>query len=181
MPFRDLDEMLEKETPSRRGVEARPLVVVVDDDEMVRRSLRAVLSSRYELRLCATAVDGLNALNDDVSAVILDVKMQGHDGFWACVQIRKRYPDLPVIFYSAYQDIKNPYDIINEMHPYGYVVKDGSTRKLLDLVEGATRLSATRRENKRVVESVRAGRLEIEQSLRRSRPPPSDRGGEGQE
>jgi DNA-binding NtrC family response regulator len=173
MPFRDFDEMLEKDIPSRREVEARPLVVVVDDDEMVRRSLRTVLSARYELRLCASAADGLAAINDDVSAVILDVKMQGQDGFWACMQIRKRYPDLPVIFYSAYQDIKNPYDIINELHPYGYVIKDGNTRKLLDLVEGATRLSATRRENKRAVESVRAGRLEIEQSLRKSRPPPS--------
>jgi DNA-binding NtrC family response regulator len=173
MSFRDFDEMLEKDTPSRRSVENRPLVLVVDDDEMVRRSLRAVLSARYELRLCASALEGLSALNEDVAVVILDVKMQGHDGFWACMQIRKRYPDLPVIFYSAYQDIKNPYDIINEMHPYGYVIKDGSTRTLLDLVEGAARLSVTRREYKRVVESVRAGRLEIEQSLRKTRPPPS--------
>lgn len=175
MSFRDFSDLLEEEASSPRGKDlaVKPLILVIDDDEMIRRSLHTVLGTRYEVRASASAMEGLSALTEDVCVVILDVKMHGQDGFWACMQIRKRYPELPVIFYSAYQNLKDPYDIINECHPFGYVTKDGNTRKLSELVESAVKTYRTKAEYKRTVENIRRGRQEIEQSLRRtSRPPP---------
>jgi DNA-binding NtrC family response regulator len=178
MGFREFEDLLEEDSPSvrvpsSRDGKGRPVVVVIDDDEMIRRSLRTVLMTRYDVRLYSAAQDGVTGVGDDVCAVILDVKMAGFDGFWACMQIRRKCPEVPVIFYSAYQDAKNPYDIINECHPVGYVVKDGSSGKLMSLLDQAVQMSLKRLENRRLVESVRKGRQEIEQSLRRSKPPPS--------
>ncbi len=117
-----------------------PWIVVVDDDPGIRRSLGLLLAERYRVRLCASAQEGVRAVDDAVCAVILDIKMKGHDGFWACNEIRKAQPDVPVIFYSAYQDMKDPYAVINEHRPFGYITKDSSVRRLVDTLETAVRL-----------------------------------------
>lgn len=159
MSFRDLDKLLEADSPTSRrpADDSRSGILVVDDDEMIRRGLSAMLGTRYEIRLAASARAGLDAMGGDIDAVILDVKMAGQDGFWLCQQINRRFPDVPVIFYSAYHDVKNPYDIINELHPFGYVVKDGSSRKILELVDAAVQVGRRRREQARLVESMRRG------------------------
>jgi DNA-binding NarL/FixJ family response regulator len=52
-------------------------------------------------------------------------------------EIKKKKFYIPIIFYSAYQDFKDPYEIINDYRPFGYVVKDGEIKKLLDMLESA--------------------------------------------
>jgi DNA-binding NtrC family response regulator len=122
------------------GASQRPLVLVIDDDSVMRETLEALLSSKYDVIACASAEEGARAFNEDVASVIVDVKMEGRDGFWACNEIRKRQPDVPVIFYSAYQDAKDPFQIINEHRPFGYITKDGNPKRLLDVLETSTRL-----------------------------------------
>jgi CheY-like chemotaxis protein len=144
MSFKDIDAFLEAEGAPSKSVEmVRPHVLVVDDDSIVRTSLATVLQKQYHLILCASAKEGVAAVTADVCAVILDVKMAKYDGFWACKQIRQRHPDLPVIFYSAYQDAKDPYDIINEHRPFGYITKGSDTKRLLEAVELAVTFYTT--------------------------------------
>ena len=47
------------------------------------------------------------------------VRMNDADGFVAYKAMRAKDADLPIIFYSAYQDIKDPYEIINWTTPEG--------------------------------------------------------------
>jgi DNA-binding NtrC family response regulator len=144
MSFKDIDAFLEAEGAPSKGMEVvRPHVLVVDDDPTIRVSLSVVLQRSYQLILCASAREGVAAVNDDVCAAILDVKMAKHDGFWTCKQIRQKYPDLPVIFYSAYQDAKDPYDIINEHRPFGYITKGSDTKRLLEAVDMAVSFYTT--------------------------------------
>jgi DNA-binding NtrC family response regulator len=135
-------------------------VLVVDDDGDMRRALELLLSSQYRVITCATATKGVEAFNDEVCAVVLDVKMKGNDGFWACDEIRKLSADVPVIFYSAYQDVKDPFDIINRHRPFAYVSKDGSSKRLLDTVEMATRLYRTTIRSRRIIAQIRSRRAE---------------------
>lgn len=118
----------------------RPAIVVVDDEETVLRALQALFEDQYRVTVCASAKEGIAAVRDDTCAVILDVRMHGYDGFWACDQIRQRYPDMPVIFYSAYQEVKDPYRIINEHYPFKYIIKDVDTGALVQAVGMAVRL-----------------------------------------
>ncbi|HYO72219.1 MAG TPA: response regulator transcription factor [Archangium sp.] len=166
MSFNELDELLSEDAPSELSAEQLPLIVVVDDDATMRKSLQVVLSPRYRVVLNASAQGGVAAVTEEVCAVILDVKMKGYDGFWACNEIRKRHPDLPIIFYSAYQDLKDPYDIINEHRPFGYITKDGSTSRLLEAVDIAVRLYKMTLDNKKLV-------ARLEQELKRRRGPAS--------
>jgi DNA-binding NtrC family response regulator len=140
MPFRDLahlKEALRDETTASREGEAAPLVLVVDDDASIRRSLELLLQPRYRVKTCSGGAEALPEIDESVSVVVLDVKMTGLDGFAAYKEMRAKDVDLPIIFYSAYQDIKDPYEIINEYRPFGYITKGADHTSLLRSIAAA--------------------------------------------
>ncbi len=155
MSLRDLEKLVDGGPKSQAA--DRPVVIVIDDDAGIRNSLARVLKNKYDVR---TYPDGSQVLDADknTSCVILDVRMPSHDGFWVGRQIRKKAPDVPIIFHSAYHDAKNPYEIINELHPYGFVVKGESVATLLSLVASAVKFSERLKEGRRSSGHLRAAR-----------------------
>jgi len=84
----------------------RPIrVFVVDDSAVIRRLLTEVLSAEREIEVAGTAANGSLALEKLAPAnpdlVTLDIEMPGMDGLATLVEIRKRYPRLPVIMFST--------------------------------------------------------------------------------
>jgi DNA-binding NarL/FixJ family response regulator len=71
-------------------------VLIVDDHEIFRRGLRALLESSSEWQVCGEAVDGMDAveqckiLKPDI--VVLDVSMPRLNGLEAARLIRKEIP-----------------------------------------------------------------------------------------
>jgi len=139
MGFKDLDQLRAALRPSESPSKPSelPLVLVVDDDSHMRASLELILSRLYCVQVASNGQDGIALVRDELSTVILDVKMSGIDGFKTYEQMRRLDPDLPIIFHSAYQDIKDPYEIINEFHPFGYIIKGKDNSVLLRTVEAA--------------------------------------------
>ncbi len=117
--------------------EAVPLILVIDDDPGIRDALAYVLEEEYRLLFCANGDDGIQAVNAEVSAVVLDIKMQGKDGFETFTEIKRKFSHLPIIFHSAYQNLKDPYDVMNKFRPFGYIRKEGGTRELMDTLASA--------------------------------------------
>lgn len=158
MSFNKFDSLLSKRDPQSQRKSTtnteKPLILVVDDDPAIRTSLSVMLSNRYDVLLTTSAADGLRALRDEVCAVILDIKMKGENGFWACDRMRERSPLLPVIFYSAFQDVKDPYRIINDHRPFAYLTKGGDPKDLLDALELAVRLYSLVLQSRRTTKSV---------------------------
>ena len=148
MPFRDLAHLKEalRDDAAPSEDKALPLVLVVDDDPNIRRSLELLLQPRYRVRACAGGAEALALIDESVAVVVLDVKMTGLDGFAAYKEMRAKDVDLPIIFYSAYQDLKDPYEIMNEYRPFGYITKGADHAILLRSVAAAVeqRLRATR-------------------------------------
>jgi DNA-binding NtrC family response regulator len=165
MPFRDLAQLKEAlrdddATPSSEP-DARPLVLVVDDDDGIRRSLELLLEATYRVRTCAGAAEALEAIDERVAVVVLDVKMTGLDGFAAYRAMREKDVDLPIIFYSAYQDIKDPYEIINEYRPFGYITKGADHTMLLRSIAAAVEQRTRTTHHRRLI----AGLASLEQQL----------------
>lgn len=84
----------------------RPIeIVIVDDSAAVRRLLRLALSEEPELRVGGVAANGkiaLAMLEQNVpDLVTLDIEMPEMDGLATLVEIRRRYPRLPVIMFST--------------------------------------------------------------------------------
>ena len=83
-------------------------ILVVDDEESIRSSLRMILEhAGYIFSEAASGRDGLEkiaAQNPD--AVILDVKMPGMDGIEVLEELRSLNIDIPVIVVSGHGDIE---------------------------------------------------------------------------
>lgn len=152
--FRDTDYLL-SQGQDEADPEKHYSVVVIDDDVTIRDSLAFLLSDQYDVSTYGSAKEGVTAITEDVCAVVLDVKMPGHDGFWACNEIRKRVPNMPVIFYSAYQNLKDPYAIINDHRPFGYVAKGDDVQRLLDMLKAAVELQSMIVANQRLLRNLK--------------------------
>jgi two-component system chemotaxis response regulator CheB len=80
-------------------------ILVVDDAVVFRRALSDVLSADPDLQVVGTAANGRIALakmtqvNPDL--VILDVEMPEMDGLATLAELRRLYPRVPVIMFSA--------------------------------------------------------------------------------
>ncbi len=123
------------ESPLAEGDRAR--VLIIDDEAGIRESLGLVLRRKYDTVLCAGGAEGVAAVTPETAAVILDIKMEKMDGFQTYTEIKRKYLHIPIIFHSAYQDIKDPYEIMNRFRPFGYVVKEGSFTMLLSTLNSA--------------------------------------------
>jgi len=78
------------------------VVLVVDDDQGVRESAAEILrGAGYSVVEAADATTALEQLrDDDIDAVILDVRMPDHDGFWVLDQLENTPPVILVTAHS---------------------------------------------------------------------------------
>ena len=79
-------------------------ILVVDDDESIRRYIVKLLSqSGYDVLAASSGKDALKELrtSQDVSLVILDILMPDMDGLETLTEIRKITKDIPVLMLSA--------------------------------------------------------------------------------
>jgi two-component system, NtrC family, response regulator AtoC len=79
-------------------------ILVVDDDESIRRYIVKLLSqSGYDVFAASSGKDALKELrtSQDVSLVILDILMPDMDGLETLTEIRKITKDIPVLMLSA--------------------------------------------------------------------------------
>ena len=80
-------------------------VLVVDDDPDYRTMLRMQLEIRHQIDVIGEAGDGNEALAfleaATPEAIVLDLMMPGMDGYETIVHLRERFPELPVVAYTA--------------------------------------------------------------------------------
>ena len=82
-------------------------VIIVDDEELARRAIRALLERYPDLEVIAEATNGIEAVDIigrvDADIVFLDSQMPGLDGFGVLESIVHERAPL-VIFVTAYDD-----------------------------------------------------------------------------
>lgn len=86
--------------------EPKPLVLVVDDDDMIRRMVRLVLSRRFEVLEAPSAPAAIELVEQhDVEVVVIDVMMPGMTGIQAVPLLKaKARGPLPVLLLTALDD-----------------------------------------------------------------------------
>jgi DNA-binding NarL/FixJ family response regulator len=81
-------------------------VLLVDDESMVRRILKQILTSYRDMELVGEAATGYEAvaaverLQPDI--VVMDIRMPGLDGIAAAREIKDKYPRVKIICLSEY-------------------------------------------------------------------------------
>lgn len=81
-------------------------ILVVDDNVFIRRSLRTVLETQDEWRVCDEASDGREAVTkfdqEKFDVVVLDFQMPGMNGLDAAKQITQRSPSTPILMITLH-------------------------------------------------------------------------------
>ena len=83
-------------------------VLIADDQELIRQSLKIVLGTDSEIEITDSVGDGtdvLKSLEKNVPDVILmDVRMPKMDGTVCTKEVKKKYPDVKIIILTTFDD-----------------------------------------------------------------------------
>jgi two-component system, NarL family, response regulator DevR len=117
-------------------------VMLVDDHEVVRQGLRAMIEAHEDMEVVAEAGDAeealLRARSYKPDVVVMDVRMPGRSGVEACRDIRAEHPDMAVLMLTSFSDDQALFDSIMA-GAAGYVLKQIRGN---DLVDGIRRVGA---------------------------------------
>jgi two-component system nitrogen regulation response regulator NtrX len=147
-------------------------ILIVDDEESIRRSVGDILSD--EGYRPSAAGDGEEALrlveSDSPDLVLLDVAMPGRDGLDVLEQLRGTWPEIPVVMMSGHGTIETAVRA-TKLGAYDFLEKPLSYDKLLLCVRRSLAAAALARENRRLREALKgateiAGESEIMRELK---------------
>lgn len=86
---------------------ARPTILICDDEEGIRESFKLILSDMYDLTFAENGLKALELLKTlSPAAMLLDIKMPKLNGMETLKQIKKLKPNLPVIIVTGYQSVE---------------------------------------------------------------------------
>ncbi len=117
-------------------------VLIVDDHEVVREGLRALLRRRSNLAIVGEADSVASAIEEakrtEPDVVIMDVRLPDGSGVEACREIRAHRPETKVIMLTSYADDDAVFASIMA-GATGYLLKQTRTQALTDAIERAMR------------------------------------------
>jgi len=109
-------------------------ILICDDEEPVRESLKACLEESYVLSFANSGKEALdNISNNAFDLLIIDIKMPGMDGLETIRQIKEIKPDQKIIVLSGYESIS----VAQQASKYNiasYLTKPVSKDKLLKAI-----------------------------------------------
>ena len=109
-------------------------ILICDDEEGVRESLKACLEDQYDLSFAKNgneAIEGVKTKNFDL--LIIDIKMPQMDGLEAIRHIKTVWPKQKVIVLSGYESISVAEEAIR-LGINAYLTKPVGKRELLKTI-----------------------------------------------
>jgi len=132
--------------PIKPGTEARSLVLVVDDEEGVRESLRLLLEPHFRVRTEASGEAALRALREEsVDVVLLDLTMPDMSGVDTLAKIRELDEAVEVVIVTGYGSYQSSVDTLR-LRAFDYVNKPLESERVLAIVRRAEESRRQRRE-----------------------------------
>ena len=109
-------------------------IVIVDDEEMVLKSLSSFLTleTDYNVKTFNSPFDALDFIRDnDVDLVVSDYLMPDMDGLAFLEKVKEMKPEVPRIILTGYADKENAIKAINDVGLYQYIEKPWDNNDLL--------------------------------------------------
>jgi DNA-binding NarL/FixJ family response regulator len=121
---------------------AKQRILLVDDHEVVRLGLRALLERHPRFEVIAEAstareaIDRVKQYSPDV--VVMDIRLPGGSGIEACEEITENYPNSKVIMLTSYAEDEMLFSAIRA-GAAGYVLKQIGGEDLVKAIEAVGR------------------------------------------
>ncbi|NIS81541.1 MAG: response regulator [Anaerolineales bacterium] len=120
----------------------RQRILVVDDHEVVRLGLRALLDEHPNFEVVAEAATAREAIDKTKAhkpnVVVMDIRLKGGSGIEACQEITSTLPDVNVIMLTSYAEDEMLFSAIRA-GAAGYVLKQIGGDDLVRAIEAVGR------------------------------------------
>jgi DNA-binding NtrC family response regulator len=134
---------------------AAPTVLIVDDEDLVRWSLKERVTRDGGVVLeAATAEAALAQMSEAVDLVLLDIRLPDGDGLDVLKRIRAMAPETPVILMTAYAAVQSS-AAATRLGAYDYLSKPFNLDEVAVEIGKALEVSRLRRQ----VRAIREGRV----------------------
>ncbi|HSC28927.1 MAG TPA: sigma-54 dependent transcriptional regulator [Vicinamibacterales bacterium] len=132
-------------------------ILVVDDEEIMREILDALLSREgYDVRLAASAREGIDlARTMSFDAAIMDIMMPGMDGISALDELKKIDDDLPVLMITAFASVENAIAAMKR-GAFDYITKPFKNDEVLVVLRNALAQRRLVAENRALRQNLQA-------------------------
>ena len=121
---------------------AKQRILLVDDHEVVRLGLRALLERHHQFEVIAEASTAREALEKvkqySPDVVVMDIRLPGGSGIEACEEITENYPDSKVIMLTSYAEDEMLFSAIRA-GAAGYVLKQIGGDDLVKAIDAVGR------------------------------------------
>jgi two-component system cell cycle sensor histidine kinase/response regulator CckA len=118
----------------------RPTVLVIDDEEIVRQTTRAMLiQAGYSVLLAENGSEGLEIFNSssaDIAVIVLDMSMPGLSGKETLSRLRKRNNSVPVLIFSGFSE-EQVHHQFEGLNISGFVQKPCTRHRIASAVHAA--------------------------------------------
>ena len=112
-------------------------ILVADDQTLIRQGIRLLLEIEPDIRVVGQAGSGKEALEQVASlhpdVVLMDVRMPEMDGVAATRELSERFPEVPVIILTTFEDDETVFEAISA-GARGYLLKDISSDEMAQAV-----------------------------------------------
>lgn len=113
-------------------------ILVVDDEEVVRRSyVRTLASEHCNVKAVWNGTDALQVMEQQpFDVVLLDQRMPGMDGMAVLKTIKEKWPESEVIMITGYPAVESAKEAVN-LGAYDYLAKPVGPDEVINAANGA--------------------------------------------
>ena len=102
-----MDTISEPPRPPGAEIAGKPVLLIVDDEEGPRQSLRIVFKNDYQVLVASDAIEALAlAKSQPVSVAVCDIMMLGMSGVDLLKELKQLDPSIEVIMLTAFETIE---------------------------------------------------------------------------
>jgi two-component system nitrogen regulation response regulator NtrX len=129
----------------------KPRVLIVDDEDAVRSSLKMIFEYEgYEVLLAANGPVGLKlAEQESPDLVFLDIKMPQMDGLEVLKQLKEKDGSIPVVILSGHGTVKTAVEAV-KLGAYDFIEKPPDSERILIAARNALGQKRLVEENRRL-------------------------------
>ena len=130
-------------------------ILIVDDEESVRKSLADVMRDEgYEVVTAASGKEGVDLLHESQPSIaLLDIAMPDMDGIETLQRLKEIRPDLPVVMITGHGTIETAVKT-TKLGAYDFIVKPPELPHLTLVVQHGIEESRLREENESLRKSI---------------------------
>lgn len=115
---------------------ANPKILICDDEEGIRESLKLILGDHYNLVTVDSADMALEVLSHskDIKVMLLDIKMPKTSGLDVIKEVKKKFPHVKIIMVTGYKSVETAAEA-TRLGASSYIVKPFKSEEILETVK----------------------------------------------